>query len=473
MIRNITQDLVVRLLQKTMRNYSQKYKTKLPMIAVVGSVGKSSQTQLIADLFHRANFKVLSSKKNTINGLGMILGEFDMSFEGKFSIVKKIEFILTILYKLFFYKIELPQKSILVLEVGFDHQGEAEDFKNIFEGNLDTCVITALTDEHNLNYSSTFDTQELRLLKNCIPEELYNKIMTSNSSESTKNVIVEMLKPLQYTKSSYIAFDINKLSNSMYVCKEGGCQVVTSQWISNNESIVFNNMVVDSNYLLPLTFAKTLDIVDRIARDYNLENVIVKDVLAHLSLPKGRFSKLKGKSNTTIIDSSYNSDPDSLIGFLKTLDGTLKDQSTSEFDLIRHNVVLGEMRELGDIATTKHQLILDMLLSIKAKHYDKLESITLLGQEWLKCDDTDVVKSEGHIRLVSYKDVIFKTYLKAGDILRDLQDNIRPLSWFWIKGSQNTIFLEILVEGLLLNDEDKILLCRQEKRWYELRKDFE
>jgi UDP-N-acetylmuramyl pentapeptide synthase len=473
MIKKITHSLVNLLLHKTLRNYKNEYNHKLPFIAVFGSVGKSSQTQLIAQLFKKNNYKVLSSKKNTINGLGMLLGDFDMSFEGTFGFINKIKFVLLLIKKVLFFKMELPFKSAIIMEIGFDHQQECEDFRDILTNNLDVAVITALTDEHNLNYSQSFDQVGFEKLSGFIPHQLADQINNSNIHGDTKNVILEMLKPLEYSKYFYVAADIDKLTNDFYEGDKTSSSINSSQFEIKDGKYFLNDLEIDQKYLLPPTFAKTLQVVAQISRIYNLDSEYTKALFKELDLPSGRFSKLEGKNNTTIIDSSYNSDPDSVLGFLMSLNQELDNQKGGTYDLVRHYIILGEMRELGEIATEKHTLILTHLIALKNKHQDKIENIILLGAEWLKCDEMQVPKVDGNLNLVAYGGTNFSCYSKAGDIARYYEDKIRPMSWFWIKGSQNTIFLEILVEKLLVKPEDKKLLCRQEPRWFQARKNYE
>jgi UDP-N-acetylmuramyl pentapeptide synthase len=473
MIKKITHSLVNYLLYKTLKNYKNEYNHKLPFIAVFGSVGKSSQTQLIAQLFKKNGYKVLSSKKNTINGLGMLLGDFDMSFEGAFGLIKKIQFVLILIRKVLFFKMDLPFKSAIVMEIGFDHQGEADDFRDILTNNLDIAVVTALTDEHNLNYSQNFDFHTLERISGFLPPELADKIKNSEAKGDTKNVILEMLKPLEYAKHFLVASDIDMLSNDFFEGDKTSSSINSPKFEQKNNKYFLNDIELDDKYLIPPTFAKTLQVVAQIGKIYNLDNESTIALFKDLELPSGRFGRLKGVNNTTIIDSSYNSDPDSVLGFLKSLSIELENQKGGEFDMIKHSIILGEMRELGEIATEKHSLILSHLIVLKNKYMDKIENIILLGAEWLECDEMQVPKLEGNVNIVSFNGTNFNCYSKAGDIARFYEGNVRPLSWFWIKGSQNTIFLEILVEKLLVNPEDKKYLCRQEPRWFQARKNFE
>jgi UDP-N-acetylmuramyl pentapeptide synthase len=402
----------------------------------------------------------------------MMLGGFDYNFEGRGGLIKKIKFILTLINKNLFYNPHLPIKSVMILEVGFDHQGEAYQWQDFFDNNLDIAVVTALTDEHNENYKQEFESTELDKLAGNIPDELIDNIKSNGALANTKNVILEMLKPIKWTKKYYIPTAINSLSNEIYIGETTTFAKYNPIYEVRADNKYIENILVSKDYLLPNTFAKSLGVAYQIAKESGIEIDVVREVFANLNLPKGRFTKLRGQSNSTIIDSTYNSDPDSVFGFLDSLEAILDKQNTSDYDLVKHNIVLGEMRELGEVATQKHQEVLNRLLSIKAKYINKIENVILLGTLWQDCDDTHVKKSDEYRAYVSYKDVIFNCYFKVGDIVKYYQQNLRPYSWFWIKGSQNTIFLEVLVESLLYDPIDTRLLCRQEDRWFEMRKPF-
>jgi ribonuclease HII len=137
-------------------------------------------------------------------------------------------------------------------------------------------------------------------------------------------------------------------------------------------------------------------------------------------------------------------------------------------------IVLGEMRELGVTATQAHNEVLDNILRLGKQWSHYIENIYLLGNEWVKCDDDGIVKIEDQVNFISYRNQLFKVFKKAGDIKSLLtKETIKPNSWVWIKGSQNTIFLEILVKHLLNNPEDNNKLCRNTKSWDKLRQKFQ
>lgn len=147
--------------------------------------------------------------------------------------------------------------------------------------------------------------------------------------------------------------------------------------------------------------------------------------------PPGRLSFFPGINKTVIIDSSYNASPAAVLVLLDIL----KKQPGK-----RKIAVLGDMRELGDQAETEHQ------------------SVASQAEQ-----DADYVFTFGPLMAKYFPQA--KNYLKMSELIAAVKDFLKPGDVVLIKGSQNTIFLETLVEKLLANPEDKDKLCRRGEYW--------
>lgn len=161
-------------------------------------------------------------------------------------------------------------------------------------------------------------------------------------------------------------------------------------------------------------------------------------------IPPGRFRLFAGKKNTHIIDSSYNASPDtvsSALSILHTVAG-------------RHRkiVVLGDMRELGSLTKHAHQNVVKEIM-------DNCDECYLFGKE---------TKEYTLPRLVTANFPVyhFDTIQKLNShLLASLTEN----AWVLVKGSQNTILLERVVEALLADKSDITNLCRRGKYWDTIR----
>ncbi len=161
-----------------------------------------------------------------------------------------------------------------------------------------------------------------------------------------------------------------------------------------------------------------------------------KKALQKVNLPKGRISIIPGIRKTILIDSSYNSSPGPLAFMLRAV--------YEQYSTNRRIAVLGDMRELGEKAMAEHKKAGELAL----KTMDYIFTVGALTEKYFPNDP--------HIQKFTHaKDVIpvLKDFIKKGDVIL-------------FKGSQNTIFLEQIVEALMLNqnDADK-LLCRRGKFW--------
>ena len=169
-------------------------------------------------------------------------------------------------------------------------------------------------------------------------------------------------------------------------------------------------------------------------------NDIAKAISTGFILPPGRGQIFTGIKNITIIDSSYNASRETMVGSLKLL-RTIAGKR-------RKTAVLGDMRELGSQAEKEHMSVAKTILETADQ---AVLGGTLMGKFVLP-----------YLEKHSFQTQWFPT---AGHAARFLTANLGGGEVILVKGSQNTIFLEIVVEALLSNKEDVKNLCRRGKFW--------
>jgi hypothetical protein len=475
-----------KLLVKLRNSYSQKYHQQLPIVVVAGTVGKSSTTLLLKNMFEKAGWVVYSgaSKEkclNSVTGLTMVLGGFELDFEGKSGKLNKILFIIKSLQSFLFDRYELKENTILIYEIGFNEQFESSHFTYIFEDFVDVLVLTNLTYEHSFGFEKEFDENAYQVIKLELSPHIQLLFENPTVESRLKNIVLEQFKLFSIAKHHIYPINFGSITNSFEYDLKGNIEVANPIITRKSDmSLVVNNeFIFDKNYLLPETFGKVAEMVNIIGKKYTIAGEIIQETMKHLEVPNGRFSLLKGVKHSTIVDSTYNSDPASLFGFLDLATEIIETQKSYTVDQLeeqglvqcpKHVLVLGEMRELGETAQEEHENILKRLKQMSDIYKDHIENIYLLGTEWFKCDTEGISKIDGNIHFISYSQTIFKVFLRAGDITTLLTDDqIRPNSWFWVKGSQNTIFSEIIVEHLLADKQDSSKLCRHGKEWDDVR----
>jgi UDP-N-acetylmuramoyl-tripeptide--D-alanyl-D-alanine ligase len=170
----------------------------------------------------------------------------------------------------------------------------------------------------------------------------------------------------------------------------------------------------------------------------------IKRGLENYKLPAGRCQIFHGIKNTFILDSSYNS---SYVPAASSL--TLLKKIASK----RKIAILGDMRELGKLSAKEHKK-----LALKATETaDLVITVGPLMQKYFNPEFTANKKSNQEIySFDTTKEAL--NFIKHDDYIV-LNDGDTIL----IKGSQNTLLLEIIVEDLLKNKKDKKYLCRRGK----------
>ena len=193
------------------------------------------------------------------------------------------------------------------------------------------------------------------------------------------------------------------------------------------------------NYVLPQIYNITFGAAISLAKIIGLtEDIIKQNIVKNFHLSPGRSSLIKGIRQSQIIDSTYNSSPLSCLELLKLL---------KTFPPPRI-AVLGDMRELGKASSSEHIKIY--------KYTSELADIIIsVGPETKKYFGSQATK--------------FSYWWQA---LEYLKQNLPNQSTMLIKGSQNTIFLEEIVKGLLDNPTDISLLCRQSPYWLKTKNKF-
>lgn len=156
----------------------------------------------------------------------------------------------------------------------------------------------------------------------------------------------------------------------------------------------------------------------------------------------GRMTIIAGIKNTTLIDSSYNASRAPMLLALEKLKTIGKGKKIA---------VLGDMRELGIHAKREHELVAKKAFSVA----DQIVTIGPLTKKYFKAKSAKLHQFDNTYQALSF---IKKKLIKGGETIL-------------IKGSQNTLFLEIITEGLMNNPEKaKDLLCRRGKFWDNKRK---
>lgn len=295
----------------------------------------------------------------------------------------------------------------------------------------------------------------LKLLLNWSKLDLLLLEMGIDSAKAPKNMsyLLSIVKPdigvflnvtpvhLQNFQSlDDIAREKAKLVNQAQIAIINPADPLVKKYTKNKHTLSLKPARLNiPGFYLPPVYDLSLGAALAVAKALNFDkNAAQKNLLANFKLPPGRASIFQGLHQAILIDSSYNSSPlatAEMLHFLKSFPSP-------------RIAVLGDMRELGAASPPSHQNLYRQAL-------DSADLIVSVGPE-----SSRYFGSKAHKFLYWWQALDF------------LQDHLPPKATLLVKGSQNTIYLEELVKGLLKYPKNSHKLCRQTPYWLRLKDKF-
>ena len=316
----------------------------IPVVAVTGSVGKTSTKDLIAS--------VVSQKYNTLKTKGNYNNEIGLP--------------LTIL--------GLTDEEAMVVEMGMNHFGEIRKLTNIAKPTV--AVITNIGTAHIGNLGSRENILKAKLE---ILEGLQGKTVVinndndllykwANENKDKYNIITYGIK----NKSKYMSTDIKSFedkSEFKVVCEKNesisdskqDVNMALKQDIITAEEEGINNKIVTvpvggEHFILNSLCAIA------VGEYLNVPTKKIISGIANLELTKKRMEILTSKAGATVINDTYNANYDSMKAAITYL---------KEIKNKRKIAVLGDMLELGDYSKELHEKVgeevdesIDILITI-------------------------------------------------------------------------------------------------------------
>jgi UDP-N-acetylmuramyl pentapeptide synthase len=211
------------------------------------------------------------------------------------------------------------------------------------------------------------------------------------------------------------------------------------KYSDNSHKILIKGHILPSSY--SYTFAAA--IAAGISQNLTLEQACMS-LQKNFAVPPGRSSVIEGINGSTILDSSYNASTAPMLDMLDLLNTT---------PAKRKLVLLGDMRELGEVTATEHQTIAQATSKIA-------DAIFLIGPYMKQYALPIIEKTKTPVRW-------FENAHSAADYL---QTFLQKDDLILVKASQNTLLLETAVEQLMAHPEQAdALLSRRGKYWDEQR----
>jgi UDP-N-acetylmuramoyl-tripeptide--D-alanyl-D-alanine ligase len=177
-----------------------------------------------------------------------------------------------------------------------------------------------------------------------------------------------------------------------------------------------------------------------IGKIFDIKDANIKKSLRSVKKLGGRLNVLKGINNVTLIDDTYNANPLSMKMALEYL----KDYKKGS----RKVAILGDMRELGLSSLKEHE-------NLATEIVKNSDFAILIGSQ----------VSQYTAKVLDRKSFKYLKFPNFTEAKNAILDNVEKNDVVLVKASQNTLFLERVVEMLLENKQDVKYLCRQSKSW--------
>ena len=404
-------------------------RTRPQIIAVTGSVGKTSIKDSIYEVF-KGRIHVRKSEKSFNSEIGVPLSVLGLpnAWSNPFLWIKNIIDGAILMM----HPGEYPK--LLILEMGVDRPGDMDRLTAWIRP--DVVVLTRLPDVPvHVEYFESPEAvvaEKRKLVSALKPDGV---LVYNQDDEKVTEVAKETFQQsIGYSRYSLSPFTASADKIIYENGKAAGFEFLLTHLDSATLMRVNGSLGVQHAYNYAAAAA--------VASVFSIDIEAVTEALRNYVPPQGRMRLIHGIKDTLIIDDTYNSSPiagESALLTLRELKG-----------LKRRIAVLGDMMELGQFSIREHERIGRLV----AKSADVLVTIGVRARGFSK-GAIEAGMDEAHI--FEFDDALqagkeMQTFIKAGDILL-------------VKGSQS-IRAERFVEELMAEPEKaEELLVRQDPMW--------
>lgn len=418
-------DFVQRRLESYVRKYFKKH-PEVKLVAVAGSVGKTSTKRAIATLLSQ-KYRVGMHEGNHNTNVSAPLAIMGIKYPDN---VRSVGAWLSV-FAAMRQRISQPSGvDVIVVELGTDHPGEIATFGKYLQP--DIAVITAVTPEH-MEFFGTIEAvaaEEIGVAN-------FSKLAVINRDD-IEGRFADLL-----TNTNVDTYGTSGAAEYRFEIKDFSVekgyigQVITSEYA---EPISASIKVVGEHSLRPAMGAVA------VACKLGLNPHEIAAGLRQIRPVPGRMNILRGLEESLIIDDTYNSSPLAASSALQTLYNLQAPQRIA---------ILGSMNELGASSQAEHEKLGSMcdpsLLAWVVTVGDEAEKYLAPAAKARGCP----VRS-------------FKSAIDAGAFVRKVMEKNAAIL---AKGSQGGIYLEEAVKILALMTEDDELV-RQSPAWLKVKEEF-
>lgn len=404
-----------------------KYQPEI--IAVAGSVGKSSSREAVFTVL-KNKFYAVQSPKNYNNEIGLPLSIIGVMSPGK----SKLGWFAVIFKAIYLILGNVRYPKILILEMAADKPGDLDYLASIVKYKI--AILTSISEVHLENFQSL---EQIIEEKSAILANLPgNGIAVLNIDD--KNVFEASKQLPAKIKKITFGFDNSadiSVQNYEFFLREKqfGIEFKIMRG-KETAKVTLPGIIGKANVYAALAGIAVGSL-------YKIKLKDIAESLKDYRPPKGRMNLIPGIKNTLIIDDTYNSSPQAAVAALDAL-ASLPNRG------IKY-AVLGDMLELGSYTEQGHRWV------GKIAAQNKINKLIVVGER-----SRDIARGAEEDGMS--KDNIFH-FENCEDAGKFIQERMETGDAVLIKGSQGMrmekIVLEIMEDPLSAKD----LLVRQEKEW--------
>ncbi len=387
------------------------------IIAVAGSVGKTSTKLAIANLLQATGKRVRFQEGNYNDRLTVPLVLFGQAQPGLYNILAW--------QKIWWRNHKMLREAypydVVVVELGIDGPGQMQDFAYLHP---ELAVVTAVSEEH-MAYFKTLDVvarEELRVFE-------FSKQVLVN----TDDVAAQYLG--QENFESY------GIASGDYRAKLIGGVNANGQKL---QLTLKDDVTTTTVALLGNQGAKAVLAAAAVAHLLDIDITAISAAASQLQPFAGRMQLLEGSNEAVLIDDTYNASPRAVKAALDVLYAMEAPQRIA---------ILGSMNEMGELSPALHEEV--------GAYCDptKLDYVVTIGSE-AKLYLAPAAKKAG---------CQVKSFVSPHDAGAFVAKELKPHAVILAKGSQNGVFAEEALNLLLKNPADAAKLVRQSGYWLSIK----
>lgn len=417
-LKGMIKDTITKVLEFQAKRLLKKHKPII--VAVAGSVGKTSTKLNIATVLSQ-KYKVLAHYGSYNTHIAVPLAIFDASIP--LQLKNPISWLKVLLETQ--HKLNQPYPyEVLVLELGTDHPGEIEYFKNYIHP--DIAVVTAVTPEH-MEFFGTIDAvaKEELAIAHFSKETLINR--------DDVDVAFSKLVPEGINLDTYGTSGVAEYRFETQDVKPG--QGFAGSFVSPEFGKQAMNLQVVGEHNV-----RTVVAAGAVGIKLGLSAGQVLAGMQAIRPVNGRMNLLQGLKDSILIDDTYNSSPIAAIAALQAL---------YKFPTNQRIAILGSMNELGDYSPQAHKQVGD---ACDPALLDWVVTIGADAANYL----APIAEAKGcRVRT-------FTSPYEAGAFVHSV---LQPQGVVLAKGSQNGVFAEESLKELLGGVDEDQKLVRQSSDW--------